>query len=144
MQNDKSPKRTCQSVNREKFQSFLKEQLSSLFGGSKTNLNGKRALIRIPSVEIKHSNYRGKTNPTLIVERCKKTHQLIVSPTVTQPTINNKLVKSRQSPSVVHERSTTRTPFDFCSWKNLSISSCDLESEKVDCSLKVRPSMPSG
>ena len=110
--------------NKERLKYLLKEQLNDLFTRETTNINTKRPTIRIPQIQIKHQNFPPRTipssDPTLIMERYSKLQQLLISPPLSQPTINSKIINLHQSPLYFQGTSTlglTVTPLDFASSK---------------------------
>ncbi len=110
-------KENSESINREKMKYFFKEQISNLFIKETKNINSKRSIITIPSVQIKHQNIQ--TNSTSIIQKYNQIQQLLISPSPNQSTVINK----RQSTMIFHEISNlslTGIPSHFSSSKTLS------------------------
>lgn len=144
--NEEQLRKENQKINREKFQSLLKEQITNIFSRETNHPNDKRTLIKIPSVQIKHQNISPKSNsqtdPNVIIERYQKLQQLLISPTPTQPTIHHKSFEYRQSPILFQGISSfglTVTPLEFSSSKQLHNSSLDKSLTEDNASLTNRP-----
>jgi hypothetical protein len=129
---DNKSKQNSEPINREKFQYLIKEEICNLLRRETSNISSKRTFIRIPSVEIKHENTPSKSTPqpdsTLIMERYNKLQRILVPPSPSSPSINNKSIDNRQSPLTFQGVSTfglTVTPLDFSSTKHLPNSSVE-------------------
>ncbi|CAF2361672.1 unnamed protein product [Rotaria sp. Silwood2] len=142
---EKQSKQIHQSLNEKSLKSILKEQLTSLLTRETANINHKRTLLKIPLVQIRHPKIPSKTGPIidsrLIMERYDKLQQLLISRTVSQATLNNKLVKNHQSPLSYHETARFAlnvTPVDFSSSNNFESSSFETKFDQDNPSSKNR------
>ncbi|CAF1281731.1 unnamed protein product [Rotaria sp. Silwood1] len=141
----KQSKQIHQSIYQKSLKSILKEQLTSLFTRETGNINHKRTLLKIPLAQIRHPNIPSKTGPIidskLIIERYDKLQQLLISRTVSQATLNNKLAKNHQSPLSYHETASFAlnvTPVDFSSSKNFESSSFETNFDQENPASKNR------